>query len=368
MKLTDLGYNNFFEENRNCLGAGDLAVARVIAEHKGAYRVKNQNGEYLAKVTGKQMFKASSREDFPAVGDWVTLAGEPIAGEVVIQSVLPRQTVIKRKRGGKERLGKKDRVQIIATNIDLAFVVESVDRDYSLNRLERYFAIAEDGGVMLAVILNKIDLLTAEELAAKVAEIKKRFPEIVVVTTSAEDNQGLDDLKKYLEKDKTYCFLGSSGVGKSSLINKLLGEESGGETIKTGEVSLTSDRGKHTTTARQMYFLKSGAMVIDNPGMREVGLADAGQGVAETFDEIDILARDCQYVDCTHNHEPDCAVIKAVKMGELDEGKYQNYLRLKKEVDFFELESSERKEKERSFGKFIKKAKKDFKDLGHKGW
>ncbi len=356
IKIEDLGYNSFFETNKKRLGLDAFLVARVISEFKEAYKVKNLNGEYLAKITGKQMFEASSREDYPAVGDWVIVT-ELDNDHAVINGILPRLTIIKRKYGDKNSAGEKDRSQIIATNIDVAFVVESVGRDYNLNRFERYFVIARNGGVKPAIILNKIDLLSKEELDKILTQLKNRFPETDIISTSVVSNEGLDELKRYIDRSKTYCFLGSSGVGKSSLINKLIGEGA----IKTGNVSSYSGRGKHITTARQMYFLENGGIVIDNPGMREVGMTDAGQGIDDIFEEITALAKKCKYADCTHIHEPGCAVIKSVKSGELDEGKYSNYINLKKETDYYEMNDLEKREKDRQFGKFVNRMKKELK-------
>ena len=361
IKIEDLGYGPFFEASRNQLGLGNLPVARVISERRGAYKIKGANGECFAKITGKQMFSALSREDYPAVGDWVAVT-ECDNGDAVIRGILPRLTAIRRRHGDKNRVGEKNRIQIIATNIDVTFVVESVDRDYNLNRFERYFAIAKDGGVKYAVILNKIDLLSAEELTEKLVQLVNRFPSIDVIPTSTANKEGLDKLKIYIKKGRTYCFLGSSGVGKSSLINNLLGKN----TIKTGDIGSYSGRGKHVTTSRQMYFLENGGIVIDNPGMREVGMADVNQGIDASFDEITALAQKCKYADCTHVHEPACEVMNAVRTGKLDKGKYSNYINLKKEAKYYEMNDIEKREKKRQFGKFIKKAKKELKDIGHK--
>jgi ribosome biogenesis GTPase len=359
--IDDMGYGPFFEAGKKQLNLDGFPVARVISESRGSYKVKNTGGEYLAKVTGRQMFSASSREDYPAVGDWVAIE-ELAEGQAVIRSLLPRRTVIKRKFGDKNRAGEKNGVQIIAANIDAALAVESVDRDYNLNRFERYFAIARDGGVQSAIVLNKIDLLSEEELKEKISELTSRFPGIDIVPTSTVSDAGLDALRRYIVKGKTYGFLGSSGVGKSSLINKLIG----GSVIKTGDISSYSGRGKHVTTMRQMYFLKSGGIVIDNPGMREVGMAEAGRGVDAIFDEITALAESCRYADCTHAREPGCAVLEAVRSGKLDEEKYLNYLNLKKESEYANLDDFEKREKDRRFGKFIKRAKKELKNAGRK--
>ena len=353
-KIEDFGYDTFFESNRKKLKLDGFSIARVIAEYKGAYRVKNPNSEYLAKITGKQMFSALSREDYPAVGDWVAIT-ELDAERAVIHGVLPRRTMIKRKYSN------KNETQIIATNIDVAFIIESVDRDYNLNRFERYFAIAKDGGVKSAIILNKIDLISKEELDSKLAQIKNRFNDIDVVPTSTITNDGLDKLKMYILRRKTYCFLGSSGVGKSSLINKLLGES----IIKIKDISLHTGRGKHATTRREMYFLENGGIVIDNPGMREVGMTDTSVGIDNLFDEITALAKKCRYVDCTHIHEPGCEVLSALKSGKLDEDKYSNYISLKKEAEHYKMTELEKREKDRQFGKFIKTAKKQLKEYKH---
>jgi len=361
LTMEDLGYGEFFEAGRQHCGFGGFAVARVIAEYKELYRVKNLKGEYSAKITGKQMFHAASRQDYPATGDWVAIT-ELNDEQAVIEGILPRKTMIKRKASG------KNEVQIIATNIDVAFAVQAVDADYSLNRFERYFAIANDGGVLPAIILNKTDLISKEELDSKIIQIKDRFGDIDVIAASTINDAGMDALKKYIASPpagraspsgggKTYCFLGSSGVGKSSLINKLIGKEA----IKTNDISARTDRGKHTTTGREMYFLQNGSIVIDNPGMREVGMADAGAGIDDIFGQITGLAKGCKYGDCTHTQEPGCRVLAAVESGELDGEKYRNYLGLKKEAEFYAMNDVQKRKKDRQFGKFIKRTKEQLK-------
>jgi len=356
-KIEDLGYDGFFESNRIKLKLDSFQIARVIAEHKGSYEIKNTNGDYSAKITGKQIFKASSREDYPAVGDWVAVS-ELEEKKAVIHHILPRKTVIKRKYND------KNETQIIATNIDIAFIIESVDRDYNLNRFERYFAITNNEGIKPIIILNKIDLISKEKLDSKITQIKARFKNIDVIPTSTLTNGGLYELKKYIKKNKTYCILGSSGVGKSSIINGLLGESR----IKIGDIGLHSGRGKHITTSREMYFLENGGIVVDNPGMREVGMTKTNSGIDDVFDEITALAKNCKFFDCTHIHEPECKILNALKSGELDKEKYTNYINLKKETEHFEMTKFEKKEKNRKFGKFIKKAKNDLRKYKHKDY
>ncbi len=350
--LEDLGYDAFFEAHRKALGLTGCAVARVVAEYKEAYRVKNEQGEYLAKITGRQMHHAETRDDYPAVGDWVAIT-EIDREKAVIRQTLPRKTLLRKKNvGGQE-------VQVIAANVDVAFIIGSVDRDYNLNRFERYMVLAQDGKIKPALVLNKVDLIPDAELVLKTGQIRTRFNNPDVVPTSTVTQQGLDKLAGYIEKGRTYCFLGSSGVGKSSLINRLLGSDR----IKTLEISRHTGRGKHTTTSRELYLLENGGIVIDNPGMREVGMADAGEGIKGVFGEIASLSKDCKYVNCTHTHEPGCAVLAAIRDKTLDGDKYSNYIKLKKEDAYYRMTYVEKRRKDRQFGKFVKNTLKQLEKL-----
>ena len=359
LNLEALGFNVELNTRVKELALVGFSPARVIEENKGSYKVKNTEGEYLAKITGKRMFEATGREDFPAVGDWV-LVGAVDKEQMVIEEILPRQSIIKRRFGDRNKSGGKNDVQIIATNIDVTLVVESVDRDYNLNRFERYFAILEEGEVKGAIILNKIDLLTPSEKESRLNELRERFPLVDIILTTTKSDGGLKELTDYIKKGKTYCFLGSSGVGKSSLINKLLG----GALIATSDVGRASQRGKHTTTRRQMYFLSGGGIVIDNPGIREVGGVDTEEGIANLFAEITELGQNCHYTNCTHTHEPGCKVTEALKANQLDVAKYNNYINLKKEVEHYQLNAGEKRQKGKSFSKFIGQGKKELKEAG----
>lgn len=352
LTLEDLGYDEFFDRQWKSLELKNSFVARVIAEHKEAYKVKNANGEYLAKITGKQMFNATKRKDYPAVGDWVVIT-ELDDQRAIIHNILPRKTILKK------RYSDRQDTQIIATNIDVAFIIESLDRDYNLNRVERYFVLAGEGGIKPALVLNKTDLVSETTLNQRIDQIKNRIDKVDVISTSTFTERGLNELMNYITKGKTYCFLGSSGVGKSSLINKLLKRD----TIAIREISDATGRGKHTTTAREMYFLETGGIVVDNPGSRAVGIADADTGIENAFDEIRFLSNECKYKDCTHIHEPGCAILKAIEDGKLDGAKYQNYIKLKKENEFYSMTDFEKRKKDRKFGQFVKKTKNKLKEI-----
>jgi ribosome biogenesis GTPase / thiamine phosphate phosphatase len=353
ISLEDLGYDVFFGSAFDSSHLPQSSPARVIAEHKEAYKVTGVNGEFTAKISGKLHFQASKREDYPAVGDWVAIT--QVDGEkAIIEAILPRKTILRKKFSDKQE------IQVIAANLDKAFIVEAVGRDYNLNRLERYLVLAKEGAIESVIVLNKIDLISADELETMIRQLSERFPDTAVITTSITTEIGIVGLVNGIEKGKTYCFLGSSGVGKSSLINKLLGKN----LIKTKEISLSSGRGKHSTTSRQVYSLKSGGIVIDNPGIREVGIANATSGVEGVFEEIMATAQKCRYSDCAHTHEPGCAIQEAVRDKKIDGQKLANYNKLKKETEYSAMTEYEKRKKDRKFGKFVKKALIQLKNKG----
>ncbi|MFC1594806.1 ribosome small subunit-dependent GTPase A [Patescibacteria group bacterium] len=320
-----------------------LSIARVIAEHKNLFIVNTDKGICAAKITGKMNFTARSREDYPVVGDFVKVSILD-KENAVIKEILPRKTILKRKTNNKFNL------QYIAANIDVAFIIQSVDRDFNLNRIGRYLTIIREGGIKPVVILNKIDLITDTELNTKLSQINVNYPHVKVLTTSVISNNGISSLINYIKKDKTYCFLGSSGVGKSSLINKLVGQD----ILRTNNLRLATGKGKHTTTNRQLIVLANGSMVVDNPGMRELGIAELNKGIKSTYEDIEMLTNDCKFKDCTHASEPGCKIQAAIKNGTLEEKIFDNYQKIVNENKYFEMTKLEKREKDRKFGKFVK--------------
>lgn len=348
MNLNDLGYHSNLDKYIEGNNIGSLIIGRVVSEHKERYMVKTPNADYEAEILGNLRFTAQSRTDFPAVGDWVAMA-EYDKNKALIHHVLPRKTIIER-----QAVGKKGEKQIIATNIDCAFIVQAVDRDFNINRIERYLAICNTAGVEPIIILNKIDLLDKESINTIVQSIKSRIKNIALFAISNQSQQGIKQLKANIEKGKTYCLLGSSGVGKSSLLNTLLGREF----MQTDTISTSTNKGRHVTTHRELQVLDNGGIIIDNPGMREVGIADAANGLETTFDQLLELAEECRFANCTHTTEKGCAVIEAVKNGSIDQMMYDNYLKLQREQQHYESTIAERRQKKKELGKLIKHYKK----------
>ncbi|MBN1819690.1 MAG: ribosome small subunit-dependent GTPase A [Prolixibacteraceae bacterium] len=347
MQLEDLGYNKEFEQVRNEQNLRDFLPGRVISEHKERYTVATENQVFDAEILGNLRFTAASRADFPAVGDWVALQAVD-KDFAIIHKIFPRKSVIER-----QAVGKKGEVQIIAANVDYAFIIQAVDRDFNINRLQRYLAISASVSVEPVIILSKTDLISTEEKEKLLDQIKDRIKNVPVLSISNFSNSGFDELNAFFQRGKTYCFLGSSGVGKSTMINNLLG----GDILETGEISAFSNKGKHVTTHRELIVLQNGAIVIDNPGMREVGMADVNS-LDQVFDDILEFSGTCRYSDCTHVHESGCAVIEAVQSGLIHKASYENYLRLRKENEHFQSTLVEKKQKEKQFGKILKDYKK----------
>lgn len=348
MTLEDLGFNEELENYQKNRQLDAFTVGRVIAEHKDRYAVKTTSGEFNAELIGNLRFTAEGRHDLPAVGDWVAIT-EYDTDKALIHSIYPRHSIIERKA-----VGKSGQKQIIATNVDYGLIVQAVNRDFNINRLERYLTICNASNIEPIILLNKIDLIDEQALESLLQQIKERIKDTLLLAISNETQVGLDELASIIQKGKTYCLLGSSGVGKSTLLNNLTNKA----IMKTGAISQSIDRGKHITSHRELIVMESGGILIDNPGMREIGIADSASGLEVTFESIFHFAQNCKFKDCTHTHEMGCAVLEAVEDGEIDKASYSNFQKMEKEKKHFESDALERKRKDKELGKLIKHIKK----------
>ena len=348
MTLEDLGYNKELGEYRKKNNLDSFGIGRVISEHKDRYTVKTEDGEFDSELIGHLRFTATNRNELPYVGDWVSIS-EYDEGKALIHAVFPRKSIVERKA-----VGKLGQTQIIATNIDYGLIVQSVNRDFNINRLERYLTICHASKIEPIIVLSKVDLIEKKELEGLINQVKKRINNVPLFEISNQSGFGIDSLKSKLVRGYTYCLLGSSGVGKSTLINALIGIN----LMETGEISESIDRGKHVTSHRELVVLENG-ILIDNPGMREVGITDISGGLEMTFDEILNIAQYCKYGDCTHTNENGCAVLDAIDNEELDSDSYTNFMKMEKEKIHFESNAQERKKKGKDLRKMIKNMKKN---------
>ncbi|WGV58766.1 ribosome small subunit-dependent GTPase A [Brevibacillus brevis] len=319
--LQSMGWNEYFANHFTPYAEQGFSVGRITLEHKRIYRLWSEHGELLGEVTGKLRYEATGREDFPAVGDWVVISARPEEKKASIHGLLPRKSKFSRKVAG-------DTVeeQIVAANVDTVFLVNSLNNDLNLRRIERYLILAWESGANPVIVLSKADL--CDDLDACMAEIESIAIGVPVHVVSAEQGEGLDQLAPYLGEGQTIALMGSSGVGKSTLINKL----SGAEMQKVSGVREGDDRGRHTTTHRELFRLPSGALMIDTPGMRELQLWEADEGFRGAFDDIESIAETCRFNDCKHVREPGCAVQAAINDGSLEKARFDSYLKLQREL------------------------------------
>ncbi len=331
-------FTTTFENERNEWESKGFSIARIAAEHKGRYSILLNEQFLSAEITGKMMFAAETRKDYPAVGDWVAVQLYDADSPSIIHHVLPRRTVLSRKSSGREI-----EEQIIATNMDIVFVVQGLDNNFNLRRLERFLVIAAQSGAVPVILLSKTDLLSEEQLKAMLHEVQTISDTVATISYSAKTLDHVDEIKKLITPDSTVCFIGSSGAGKSTLINRLIGREK----LHTQEVRESDSRGKHTTTHRELIPLMNGGCVIDTPGLREIGLWEVNGSIEETFPDIAELGLQCKFTNCTHAHEPGCAVQAEIDNGNLDIERYENFLKLKKEAEFLESKTSVTKQQER---------------------
>lgn len=334
LNLADLGWTPFFEAHFTELREPALQPARVIEELKGFYRVRGTSGEFLAEITGKIQHDAKTREGFPAVGDWVAIVPRPDEARARIEKILPRKSKLARKAAG--RVFDE---QILATNLDTVFVVSSLNRELNVKRIERYLALINESGARPVILLNKADLCDDPgDLIEQVASVAGKTP---LHLLSARARMGLEAIHPYLVRGETSAFVGSSGVGKSTIINTLL-EGSPGAPQRVQAVREDDDRGMHTTSSRQMFFLAGGGIVIDTPGMRELQLLESETSIAEIFDDIALLAEHCKFRDCTHTAEPGCAVQAAIVVGTLKPERLESQRKLQAEARFRERKADPR--------------------------
>jgi ribosome biogenesis GTPase len=345
--LTRLGWNEWFAARAAC-GPEDT-MARVVAVDRHLLLLMDQTGTFRAKLAGSYRHRHPLVQERPCVGDWVVVARPPADASGLVHLLLERRTALRRKSAGESV-----EYQMIAANIDHVIIVQSCHYDFNLKRLERYLVMVREGGADPWVLLTKTDLVAPEVVASQLAEIRAAGITAPVLTLSNVTHEGIADLQRTLLPARTYCFVGASGVGKSTLINRLLGRE----TLRTKGVSETGE-GRHTTVRRELIILESGALVIDNPGMREFGILGAESGIGDSFADIIGLASGCRYGNCSHANEPGCAVRAALDAGAISQAHYDNYLKLRAESEFYQMSYVEKRRKDRNFGRFIKSAKRD---------
>jgi ribosome biogenesis GTPase len=322
--LEDFGWSELVAAAYAAVAGPGHVPGRVVAEDRGSYQVVAATGELRAAVGGRFRYEAGDDPAaYPAVGDWVALEGS--GGGGLIQSVVPRRTSIVRLAPGKRTVA-----QVVAANVDVVFVVASLNQDLNPRRLERYLAVAWESGAQPVIVLSKADL--ADDLDALVAEVGEISIGVPIVTTSAVDGRGIDAVRERIEPGATVAFIGSSGVGKSTLLNTLAGDAR----AAVKDIREVDARGRHTTTRRQLHLLPAGGLVLDTPGMRELAPWEAESGLERSFADIEALAAVCRFSDCAHDAEPGCAVVAAIQDGDLASARFEGWRKLEREARHLE--------------------------------
>lgn len=326
-------------------------IARVITVQKNSYRISDGETEYLAHLSGKFINEVDSPLDFPSVGDWVEVQKLPEEMKAVIKQVLPRKSQFIR-----QAAGYRTDPQVVAANIDLVFIVNSLNHDLNMRRIERYMLLAYESGATPIVLLTKKDQVTEEEVQQAIAMVSEVAIGVPILTISSLNGDGIEEFINQLPAGKTGALLGSSGVGKSTLINALFGEK----IQETKDIREDDSKGRHTTTHREMFMLPNGAMLIDTPGMREIQLWDGEVGVETTFRDIEAFEQECRFADCSHNSEPGCRVQEALENGELSEERYKSYVKLQREIAYEKRKQDQKaKLEEKSKWKKISKTQRE---------
>lgn len=343
--LEGLGYNDWFISRVD----GDMSaahkLARVISVHKDSFIVTTGGRGVFAELSGRLLHSADSSLALPTTGDWVYADFYDDDSHGIIHGVLPRRTLLKRKSAGK-----LVDFQLIAANIDTAFIVQSADFNFNIRRLERYLVMVKEGDITPVILLSKCDLISSVEIDEITMRVLSIAPEATVLSFSNLNGENIDKIKALLLCGRTYCLIGSSGVGKTSLLNSILGDD----TFEVQSVSKKESKGRHTTTSRELIQLQCGALLIDTPGMRELGNISVDSGLDETFSEVLALIQSCKFSDCSHTNEKGCAILAALESGELEKQRYKSYIKIKKESEFHDMSYSEKRKKDKTFGKMIK--------------
>lgn len=350
MSITHLGWRSYFQEAFDAVGRDSLTPARVIRQNKNQYIVHNGERVIAATLLGRLLHESEDTSMLPAVGDWVCIE-QFDEDQAIIHKVLSRFGAFFRKE-----VGQVTRKQVIAANIDVAFLVSGLDNDFNVRRIERYLVQVSNSGATPVILLNKADLI--EDIDTLWESVKAVAGDVDVIPVSAKEEKGFDRLRAYLHEGTTVAFLGSSGVGKSSIANVLLE----GDIQRTGSVREDDSRGRHTTSYRELMLLPSGGVLIDTPGLRELQLWGDAEDLQQVFSEIDQLAKGCKFRDCQHETEPGCAVLEALEEGELDQARLQSYKKLRRELMYLnqrqdEVAQLEAKKRDKKFGKLIKQMK-----------
>ncbi len=352
MDLHSMGWDAFFEAHFAPFREQDMLPARVIRQDRTGYVLLSETDRLSAKVAGK-LFLGGSKGLLPTVGDWVAMENRPGENTTIIRELLPRKTKFSRKAAGEI-----SDEQVVAANVDTVFLVSGLDKEFNIRRMERYLTLGWDSGARPVIVLNKADL--CEDVSAKLRQVETIAPGVDIYIVSAIEGKNVDNLRKYLSEGKTCTFLGSSGVGKSTLVNRLLGEER----MKTGEIRTDDSRGRHVTSHKELVFSPGGGMIIDTPGMREVQLLGTDENLQGAFQDIEELAAGCRFRNCSHQSEPGCTVREALEKGELDKNRYLSYLKLKRELGRTTLQKSDagkrlERARDKATGKLYKRIIKD---------
>lgn len=347
--LESIGYGDWFRRQIDVDMAAVHEIARVVSVHKDSYVITKGCGDVFAELSGNLFYTAQSSSDLPTTGDWIYAGFYDDDSHAIIHGVLHRRTLLQRKTAGKTV-----DYQLIAANIDVAFIIQSVDYNLNLRRLERYLVMVNESKITPVILLSKCDLISQEKVEDIRSNILQISPETTVLAFSNVSGSNINEIKSSLLPGQTYCLLGSSGVGKTTLLNSILGSEK----FETQSVSKKDSKGRHTTTSRELIQLENGALIIDTPGMRELGNLSVDTGIDETFSEILELAENCEFGNCSHTSEKGCAILAAIENGKLAEQRYKNYTKMKKESAFNEMSYSEKRKKDKDFGKLIKRTMK----------